>query len=160
MSGGKQKASLRTILLNPGVLSVALALALYLGSISLPEILLTPATYLSNLNTPLPMVVVGYQLSQANIFSVLRDRHTWLAIFLRLIVTPAIALALCLVLHADHAVSVAVVSAAAAPCAALLSIFAARFERDPSLASGLVAAETLLSALTMPLMVGLAVAFL
>lgn len=160
MSGGKQKASLRTILLNPGVLSVALALALYLGSISLPEILLTPVTYLSNLNTPLPMVVVGYQLSQANIFSVLRDRHTWLAIFLRLIVTPAIALALCLVLHADHAVSVAVVSAAAAPCAALLSIFAARFERDSSLASGLVAAETLLSALAMPLMVGLAVAFL
>ena len=67
---------------------------------------------------------------------------------------------LCMVFHAEHAVSVAVVSAAAAPCAALLSIFAARFERDTALASGLVAAETLLSALTMPIMVGLAVAFL
>ena len=56
--------------------------------------------------------------------------------------------------------AVAVVAAASAPCAALLSIFAARFERDTALASGLVAAETLLSALTMPIMVGLAVAFL
>lgn len=158
MSGGKQKVSAKTILLNPGVISVVLSLGLYLGSVTLPEILLTPVTYLSQLNTPLPMIVVGYQLSQANILSVLRGRDTWLAIFLRLIVTPALALGLCLAFHADHAVSVAIVSAAAAPCAALLSIFAARFERDTALASGLVAAETLLSALTMPVMVGLAVA--
>lgn len=158
MSGGKQRISAKTILLNPGVISVVLSLGLYLGSVTLPEILLTPVTYLSQLNTPLPMIVVGYQLSQANILSVLRGRDTWLAIFLRLIVTPALALGLCLAFHADHAVSVAIVSAAAAPCAALLSIFAARFERDTALASGLVAAETLLSALTMPVMVGLAVA--
>ena len=160
MSGGRQALSLKTILLNPGILSVVVALALYLGNVSLPELILTPVTYLSQLNTPLPMVVVGYQLSQANILAVLRGWDTWLAIFLRLIVTPAIALGLCLLLHADHAVAVAVVAAASAPCAALLSIFAARFERDTALASGLVAAETLLSALTMPIMVGLAVAFL
>ena len=160
MSGGRVKASAKTLLLNPGVLSVVVAMALYLGNVSLPELILTPVTYLSQLNTPLPMVVVGYQLSQANILAVLRGWDTWLAIFLRLIVTPAIALGLCLLLHADHAVAVAVVAAASAPCAALLSIFAARFERDTALASGLVAAETLLSALTMPIMVGLAVAFL
>lgn len=158
MSGGRERLSAKTILLNPGVISVVLALALYLGRFSLPELILTPVTYLSQLNTPLPMIVVGYQLSQANILSVLRGRDTWLAIFLRLIVIPALTLGLCLLLHADHAVSVAIMSAAAAPCAALLSIFAARFERDTALASGLVAAETLLSALTMPVMVGLAVA--
>lgn len=158
MSGGRERLSAKTILLNPGVISVVLALALYLGRFSLPELILTPVTYLSHLNTPLPMIVVGYQLSQANILSVLRGRDTWLAIFLRLIVIPALTLGLCLLLHTDHAVSVAIMSAAAAPCAALLSIFAARFERDTALASGLVAAETLLSALTMPVMVGLAVA--
>ena len=158
MSGGRERLSAKTILLNPGVISVVLALALYLGRFPLPELILTPVTYLSQLNTPLPMIVVGYQLSQANILSVLRGRDTWLAIFLRLIVIPALTLGLCLLLHTDHAVSVAIMSAAAAPCAALLSIFAARFERDTALASGLVAAETLLSALTMPVMVGLAVA--
>ena len=52
----------------------------------------------------------------------------------------------------------AVLCAAAAPCAALLSIFATRYEGDKSLASSLVALETLLSALTMPAMIGLAVA--
>lgn len=160
MSGGKQKISLKTLLLNPGIISVVIALALYLSRVTLPDLILSPVTYLSQLNTPLPMAIVGYQLSQANILSALRGLNTWLAIFLRLIVTPLIAMGLCMVFHAEHAVSVAVVSAAAAPCAALLSIFAARFERDTALASGLVAAETLLSALTMPIMVGLAVAFL
>ena len=159
MSGGKQKVSVKTVLLNPGVLSVVAALALYLCSVTLPEIILTPVTYLSHLNTPLPMIVVGYQLSQANILAVLRGKDTWVAIFLRLIVTPAIALGLCLLLHVDHTVAVAVVAAAAAPCAALLSIFSARFEQDTALASGLVAAESLMSAATMPVMVGLAVAF-
>lgn len=158
IAGKQQKLSVKALIFNPGVVSVVLALGLYLGRIYLPEIILTPVTYLSQLNTPLPMIVVGYQLSHANILSALRGWDTWLAIFLRLIVTPALALGLCLAFHADHAVSVAVVAAAAAPCAALLSIFSARFERDTALASGLVAAETLLSALTMPVMVGLAVA--
>ena len=155
MSGGRVKASAKTLLLNPGVISVVVAMALYFASISLPEVILAPVTYLSQLNTPLPMVIVGYQLSQANLLSALRGRDIWLAIFLRLLAMP---LGLCLLLHADHAVSVAVLCAAAAPCAALLSIFATRYEGDKSLASSLVALETLLSALTMPAMIGLAVA--
>lgn len=158
MSGGQRKPSVRTVLLNPGVISVIIALTLYLSRVTLPALLMTPITYLSNLNTPLPMIVVGYQLSQANLKVALQGKATWLAVFLRLIVTPAVALGLCLLLHTDHGVSVAIVAAASAPCAALLSIFSARFERDTAQASGLVAAETLLSALTMPIMVGLAVA--
>ena len=158
MSGGRVKASAKTLLLNPGVISVVVAMALYFACISLPEVILAPVTYLSQLNTPLPMVIVGYQLSQANLLSALRGRDIWLAIFLRLIAMPLMSLGLCLLLHADHAVSVAVLCAAAAPCAALLSIFATRYEGDKSLASSLVALETLLSALTMPAMIGLAVA--
>lgn len=157
MSGGQKRPTPKTLLLNPGVLSVLVSLALYLCRISLPTLLLTPITYLSQLNTPLPMVVVGYQLSQANLKVSLRGKDTWVSIFLRLVVIPAFSIALCLLLHVDHEVSVAVVAAASAPCAALLSIFASRFNRDLSLASGLVAVETLLSAFTMPIMVGMTI---
>ena len=75
-------------MLNPGVISVVVAMALYFASISLPEVILAPVTYLSQLNTPLPMVIVGYQLSQANLLSALRGRDIWLAIFLRLMPCP------------------------------------------------------------------------
>lgn len=108
MSGGRVKASAKTLLLNPGIISVVVAMVLYFGSISLPEVILAPVNYLAQLNTPLPMVIVGYQLSQAKLLSTLRGRDIWAAIFLRLIAMPLMSLGLCLALHADHAVSVAV----------------------------------------------------
>ena len=50
----------RTLLLNPGVIGVAIAMVLYLLQITLPEIILSPITYLSDMNTPLPMVCLLY----------------------------------------------------------------------------------------------------
>ena len=46
--------------------------------------------------------------------------------------------------------------AAGAPPAALLSMFAARFGKDTALTSSLVSVQTAISALTMPVLVGLA----
>ena len=57
--------SWRTLLMNPGVIGVVIAMVLYLLQITLPEIILSPITYLSDMNTPLPMVDIGYQLSQS-----------------------------------------------------------------------------------------------
>ena len=80
------KLRLKSILLNPGVLSVAAAMVLYLLSVSLPEIVMTPLTYLANMNTPLPTIVVGYQLSHANFRHAFADRRSWTALVLRLAV--------------------------------------------------------------------------
>lgn len=66
MTGDRSQLKLRPLLLNPGVISIVLAMALFLLQITLPEIVMVPITYLSDLNTPLPMVVVGYQLSHAD----------------------------------------------------------------------------------------------
>lgn len=156
ITGERKYLSPRPILLNPGVIGVAVALALYLAQITLPTIVATPLQYLSNLNTPLPMLVVGYQLSHADLHRALRSAGAWISIALRLVIVPLMALGLCLALHADSDVTVTVVVAAGAPAAAMLSMFAARFEKDTELASSIVSAHTLLSAITMPLIVGLA----
>lgn len=158
LAGNRQKFSLKNALLTPGIIGVALAMALYLLQVSLPQLLLTPITCLSQLNTPLPMLVVGYQLAHSDLRAALRGGRVWLAAALRLVVLPAVTLVLLLLLRVEHTVAVATAAASAAPCAALLSIFAARFGHDTGLSSGLVAAETVLSALTMPVMVGLAMA--
>lgn len=50
------------------------------------------------------------------------------------------------------------VIAASTPPAALLGMFAARFGNDTALASSLVSVQTAFSAVTMPLIVGLAAA--
>ena len=69
---------------------------------------------------------------------------------------PLASLGLCLLLHVPHDLTLVLLIAASAPPAALLSMFSAKFGCDTSLASSLVSVQTAISALTMPVMVGLA----
>ena len=156
LTGDRKQLSVKKAFLNPGVLGVAIALTLYLLQISIPQIILTPMQYISHLNTPLPMFIVGYQLSQVDLRRALRSGRCWLSMALRLIVCPLLTLGLCLVLHTSASVTLAVVIASSAPAGAALSMFAARFEKDADLASSIVSTHTLFSVLTMPLIVSLA----
>ena len=135
---------------------VAIAMVLYLLQITLPEIILSPITYLSDMNTPLPMVVIGYQLSQADFRRALHGASFWVSAALRLLILPLLALGVCMLMRLDSGVTLAVVIAASTPPAALLGMFAAKFDKDVSLAPSLVAVQTLLSMITMPLVLGLA----
>ena len=155
MTGDRKKLSLRPVLLNPGVLGVVIAMALYLLRITLPEILLTPITYFSQLNTPVPMLILGYQLSHADFRTAFRGLSAWMTLLLRLVLLPLLTIILCLVLKVDSAVAMALVIAAATPPAALLSMFSAKFDTDSALASSVVSVQTALSVLTMPILVGL-----
>ena len=117
---------------------------------------MVPINYLADLNTPLPMLVVGYQLSHANFRHAFADRRSWSALALRLAVIPLLTVGGCYVLRVDSAVALVTVIAASTPPAALLSMFAQKFERDTRLASSMVSVFTALSVLTIPPVVGLA----
>ena len=155
MTGDRKRLSLRPVLLNPGVLGVIISLLFYLLRITLPEILLTPITYISQLNTPVPMLILGYQLSHADFRTAFRGVSAWITLLLRLIILPLLTIVLCLVLNVNSAVAMALVIAAATPPAAILSLFAAKFGTDTALASSVVSVQTALSVLTMPVLVGL-----
>lgn len=156
LTGDRSLLRLRPLLLNPGVISIVLAMALYLLQLALPEVVMVPVSYLADLNTPLPMVVVGYQLSHADFRAALRGAGAWASLLLRLVLFPLLALGICLLLRMDGRLTVITVIAASAPPAALLSMFAAKFRLDTELASSLVSVQSALSALTMPLLVSLA----
>ncbi len=156
LTGDKSQLSWKSLLLNPGIIASVIALTFYLGQITLPEIIFKPLEYLSFLNTPLPMIIVGYQLSKADFRAVVRGLDIWLAAIMRLIISPLVAIAVCLLLHVSSDVAIIIVIAASAPPASLLGILSAKFGRDTALSSGVVSFHTLLSILTMPLMVSLA----
>ena len=156
MTGDRSQLKLRPLLLNPGVISTILAMALFLLQITLPETLMIPITYLADLNTPLPMVVVGYQLSHADFRAALQGIGSWVSLLLRLVALPLLSLGICLALGLDSRLTVITVIAASAPPAALMSMFSAKFGLDTALASSLVSVQTAFSALTMPLLVSLA----
>ena len=78
MSGDKKQLSLKKLALNPGIVGVVIALILFVSGIELPYIVAKPIEYLSDLNTPLPMLVVGFYLSQANLKKALRAQKSTL----------------------------------------------------------------------------------
>ena len=82
ITGDRSQLRLKPLLLNPGVISVVLAMALYLGQVTVPEPLMVPINYLADLNTPLPMLVVGYQLSHANFKAALQGISSWVTLVL------------------------------------------------------------------------------
>ena len=153
--GDKSVLKLRTVLLNPTIIALAVAMVLYLGEISVPTLLLTPINYISSLNVPVPMIIIGYHLSQADLKAAMQGKGTISSIVLRLIVSPLLAIGLCLLMGLDAMVSTVVVIAAATPAAAVVTMLVSKFGKNAPLSSSLVSVHTLCSAITIPLMVAL-----
>ncbi len=156
MSGDVKVLSLRKLMLNPGLIGVALGLLFLLCGITLPTVIASPVDHLACLNTPLPMLIIGYYLAGANIKEALRDRSSYVTIVLRLAVIPLITLGMLWLCGMRGTLLVSAVIGASAPVATATTMFAAKFDRSPALSVNLVVLSTLLSVLTMPLIVGLA----
>ncbi len=156
MSGDKKQLSLKKLALNPGIVGVVIALILFVSGIELPYIVAKPIEYLSDLNTPLPMLVVGFYLSQANLKKAFTGAKIYLTLAVRLIIIPLIAVAAMTVLKIDPAITVSFTIACAAPTAATTTMFSAKFNRNVELSVSLVASTTIVSIITMPAVVALA----
>ena len=114
-----------------------------------------PITHLSNLNTPVPMLIIGYYLSKANFRKAFTDGGAYLASLFRLIIIPFAAAFVMLALHLDKTMVIAFTIASAAPTAATTTMFAAKFNRDVELSVSVVTLTTVLSLITMPLIVSI-----
>ena len=156
MSGDKKQLSLKKLALNPGIVGVVIALILFVSGIELPYIVAKPIEYLSDLNTPLPMLVVGFYLSQANLKKAFTGAKIYLTLAVRLIIIPLIAVAAMTVLKIDSAITVSFTIACAAPTAATTTMFSAKFNRNVELSVSLVASTTIVSIITLPAVVALA----
>ncbi len=156
MNGGKERISLKKAVLNPGTLSTLLGLVLFFCSVRLPAVVARPVEYLAALNTPVPMLIIGFYLAGLDWKTVLRSGGEYVMLALRLLIVPALALGglwLCGVRGVLLCTNVVCVSA---PMATIGTMFATKYDLDPSLSAGLVAVSTLLSVVTMTLVVGFA----
>lgn len=148
------KAALRAVC-NPGIIGTVIGVVLFACSVRLPAVLLSPVQMLAALNTPVPMLVIGYHLVHADLRRVLMDKDAYLAMALRLIVIPLAVMGVMLALRIDAVVTVATVIAVSSPVAAFTTMMATKYGRDTELSAGIVSASALFSLVTMPLVVGL-----
>ena len=153
MSGDIKQLSLKKLIFNPGVVGVVIALILFVGKITLPYIISRPMEYLSELNTPLPMLVIGFYLSQANLRKAFTDLQIYLAIAVRLVAIPVISAVVMALFKVDSTIVIAFIIASSAPTAATTTMFATKFNGDVELSVSAVTATTIASIATMPIVV-------
>ena len=156
MNGGKEKISLKKAVLNPGTLSTLVGLLLFFCDLRLPSLIAKPIEYLAALNTPIPMLIIGFYLAGLDWRTVLRSGGEYLMLALRLLIVPALMLGglwLCGVRGVLLCTNVVCISA---PVATIGTMFATKYDGDPTLSAGLVAVSTVLSVATMTLVVGFA----
>ena len=152
---GETRLSVKKILLNPGIIGVVVGLLLFVFPIPVPELLVNGIGHLAALNTPVPMLIVGYYLAQTDLVAALKDGCGWLVIALRLVAAPLLALGGLLLCGVRGEVLTACMICIATPVATACTMFATRFDRSPKLSVNLVSLSTLLSVGTLPLMVAL-----
>ena len=147
---------------NPGTVGIALGAPLFFLSVKLPAVIAVPVHHMANLNTPLAMIVIGYALAGAEFGAVLRTGAVYVAAAVRLVICPLLVIAALFPFHRslDRNMMLALVIAASAPVAAMVSMFATKFRRDVDTAVSVVSGTTLLSILTMPVVIALAMSVL
>lgn len=144
------------ILINPGIIGTFIGIILFVSSITLPKVIATPIEYLAALNSPLPMLIIGYYLANANLKKAFTDVWSYVSMGLRLVVLPLLSLGVLLACDIEGTLLVSLIISVASPVAAITTMMAAKYERDTELSVSLVSASTLLSLFTMPLIVGFA----
>ncbi|NCA79626.1 MAG: AEC family transporter [Sphingobacteriia bacterium] len=155
MSGNRNTISLKKVAINPGIIGVIVGVLLAILPMKLPIVVLQPIEYLSALNTPLPMLIIGFYLAKLDFKNIFKDAKRYGAIFLRLVVVPLISIGFMYACGVRGDVLVVCAIASSAPTAATSTMFSTKFKRDTALSAELVSISTLISLITMPLIVGL-----
>ena len=154
MAKGSDGFETKKIILNPGVIAVLIGLIFFFTSTDLPDIVMIPVDYMASLNTPVPMLIIGYTISGFKVRDLMGGFDEIKVYLIRLIAGPLILLGVLYGIGIRGIVLTSVIVAASAPTAALTTMFAIKFGCDEKLSARIVSTSTLLSIVTMTLIVG------
>lgn len=143
----------------PSVIAIFLGLICYFTRLHLPSIPAQALQYISDMNTPLAMIIAGATAAQTNILAVFRKPRNYLICFYKLLAIPLIAFLVIRLFNAPSIVCTTLTVAAACPVATTGIMFAITLDKNSEKCSELFTMSTLLSALTLPLVTIIATTF-
>lgn len=156
MSGDKKYLTPKKMIINPGMLGLLIGMIVFFLSIPIPKIIFEPISYMASLNTPLPMVIIGYHLMNSNLIEGISNIKCIFAMALKLLAFPLLVLAVIYICGIRGTMLVSTVISCSAPTAAITTMFSAKFSQNTSLSVNMVSLSTALSLITMPLVITLA----
>lgn len=167
---GKSGVSVKSALINPGLIATAIGSVIFISSGLLPteamdflksnsitsslgnsvyEVL----NMLKAVNTPLAMLVAGAWLEKAGIKRSVADFSVWKASIVRMIIIPLFLLGVIFLIPISHDIKTIIMLGSCAPTAVIAATFSQLNDADYVFCTKVITVTTLLSAITMPLFV-------
>ncbi|MDO5448647.1 MAG: AEC family transporter [Clostridia bacterium] len=156
MSGDKSNVKAKALTTNPGLIGTVIGILILVCGIKLPNLIATPISYMASLNTPLPMIIIGYYLGNLSVKKLVSNKKQYLIALYRLILFPAVTLLMVWMAKVDPIIMVVCTIASAAPTAANTAMFATLYGKDAELGAQIMSVTTLISLITLPLLVAFA----
>lgn len=156
ITGKKSKKEILKLFTSPPIIGLVIGITLFLCRVSLPDILYRSVGYISDMNTPLSMIVIGVYIAKSNLLSSVKDLSTYKVSFLKLVFFPLCLIVMFMFINPVgemRNVMIASTIALGCPSAALNTIIAAKYDCNAQHASRLIASTTLLSIITLPFIV-------
>ena len=153
MSGNKTAISPKKLIVNPGLIGLTVGIVLFVSSLPVPKPVYSALDYMSTMYTPLPMIIIGYHLSKADILASLRDPMCLFAVALRMLVYPFVILGALYLIGIRGTLLVSIVISVSAPVAAITTMFSSKYGGDTALSVNMVSFSTVLSIASMPLVI-------
>ena len=150
--GEKERLSVKQVLFSAVNGSTLLGLIFYAAQIPVPEVIFYPLEQLSNITTPLSMLITGISLAGSPLSSLFRDRDAITGVLTRLVLLPLVTWLLLLPLPIENPlVTCVTLVIMAMPSASVATAMAQRYGSSTELAARLVCLSSLLCMVTLPL---------
>lgn len=157
MNNGKglsMRELMKKVFLNPGIIATIVGFLLFLSPITLTEgVLYDSFKMVGDMTFPLSMFITGSLLSQVDFKAMLCDKALWFYSFVKLLVLPAIALAVCLIFPIPKFYAYIIITMCAMPGASNTAILSDIYHKDKDSAARCVGLSTFLSIFTIPLVI-------
>lgn len=164
--GGKgTKTSIKKVITSPAIIATILGLVTFAAqpltaSADMPafitavkDTVLSAASYVGNMNTPLAMICAGVTISGTSIGAYIKNAGIYRAAALRLLLCPFLFWIIFRWFPVPETVFMVVMAAAGCPAAATGTMFALRYKKCPEMSAVIFTVTTVLSAVTLPLVV-------
>ena len=156
MSGDKKYLQPKKLIINPGMTGLLIGLLIFFLSIPVPDVISEPISYMASLNTPLPMIIIGFHLANSSILAGIKNFGCLAAIFLKLFAFPGLTLLIMYLVGIRGTMLVSSVISCSAPVAAITTMFSSKFNADTSLSVNMVSLSTVISLISMPILISIA----
>lgn len=154
MSGNWDKKSIEKIIYSPTIIAIILGLLSFSIHIKLPTILSDPLEMIASINIPIIMIIAGANIAQSNVKRGFQRLRLYYISAIKLLVAPFVLLIIFKFIPVDNIIKVTIILATACPAGLTGTLFALRYHKNGIYASEIFAMTTILSAVTIPLLMG------